>query len=129
MINNICTYTGNTIFTSEMIETIPAVEDAIVGSDGVINRVKVTALRIAIWTVSVVISCYSDNIIGVLNFTGSFFTPIVSYFGPLYYSWAFHWSRKKEASQTKKYHDIVYLAIAVLYSLTGMVDLFKQPIE
>ncbi len=83
MFNNVCTYIGNTIFTSEMIETIPVVEKMIVGKDGVIHRAKITALRIGIWGFMVFISGYSTNIIDVLNFTGSGFTPIVSYFGPV----------------------------------------------
>ena len=88
MFNNVCTYIGNTIFTSEMLETLPAIEKRILGGDGVIHRGKVTALRVAIWGMMVFISAYSSNILGVLNFTGSAFTPVVSYFGPLYYCYA-----------------------------------------
>lgn len=83
MVNNICTYTGNTLFTSEMLETIPAIERMTLGADGIIHRGKITAFRVAIWSVMVFLSCFSDNIIEALNFTGSFFTPIVSYFGPV----------------------------------------------
>lgn len=83
MINSICTYTGNVIFSSEMVETIPGVKKAIQGDDGVIHRGKIIMFRLAIWGISIFLSCFSENILGVLNLAGSFFTPIVSYFGPV----------------------------------------------
>ena len=124
MFNNICTYIGNVIFTSEMLETIPLVERAIIGGDGIIHRAKITAFRISIWGFMVFVSYFSTNIIEVLNFTGSGFTPIVSYFGPLYYYYAHSWSRKREVSKERMIHDAVYLVVALIYSVWGIVDLF-----
>lgn len=83
MVNNICTYTGNTIFTSEMLETIPVIQRMTIGEDGIIHRGKITAFRLTIWSAMVLLSCFADNIIDALNFTGSVFTPVVSYFGPV----------------------------------------------
>lgn len=83
MFNNVATYIGNTIFTSEMLETIPAIKLIVEGNDGIIHRARITAFRIFIWGLMVLISGWSTNIIDVLNFTGSGFTPIVSYFGPV----------------------------------------------
>ena len=124
MFNNVCTYIGNTIFTSEMLETLPPVERLILGADGIIHRGKVTALRVGIWGSMVLLSAYSSNILGVLNFTGSAFTPVVSYFGPLYYSYAHARSRKRQASTGRRIHDCLYFAAAAVYTAWGLTDLF-----
>lgn len=83
MINNFVTYLGNSIFTCEMLETLPWVERRIVGSDGVILRTRVTGLRVLIWGLGVLLSYYSESIVESLNVAGSVFSPFVSYFGPV----------------------------------------------
>lgn len=125
MINNLVTYIGNTIFTVEMLENIPALSRMIKGEDGVIHRGKITSLRILMWGSMVFLSAFSNNIIDVLNFAGSGFTPMVSSFGPLYYFYGHVWATKRELSQGRKIHDAVYLIVAVVTSVWGLIDLFS----
>lgn len=108
-----------------MIETIPFIEKLLVGEDGVIHRVRITIFRNSIWLIMVLISFLSNNIIEVLNFTGSGFTPVVSYFGPLYYSWAHIRAKKLPYSNLKLYHDVFYFILSVGYSGWGLYDLFR----
>jgi hypothetical protein len=125
MCNNVTTYVGNTIFTVEMLENIPAVSKMIKGEDGVIHRAKITTLRIAMWGGMVFLSAFSNNIIDVLNFAGSGFTPIVSSFGPLYYFYGHAIASKRELPQSRKIHDGVYFVVALITSAWGLRDLFS----
>lgn len=125
MCNNITTYIGNTIFTVEMLENIPTISRMVKGEDGVIHRAKITALRISLWAFMVFLSAYSNNIIDVLNFAGSGFTPMVSSFGPLYYFYGHVYANKRELSQSRKIHDAVYFIVALVTSIWGLIDLFS----
>lgn len=81
--NNIYTYVMNTIFATEILETLPFLSNFLDDEEGNVSRVKLVALRIASWLIAVAISLCTKDVIDVLNVSGSLFTPIVSYFAPV----------------------------------------------
>lgn len=83
LLKNINTYTMNTLFTTEIIESIPVVRRHIENEQGVLSRKKIVLLRLLVWAVMVLLSLFARNVVKILSFSGSVFTPIVSYFGPV----------------------------------------------
>lgn len=82
--NNVYTYVMNSIFSTEIIETLPYFKSRISEEGSAnISRKKIVGLRILVWFVCVLLSMTTKNVITVLNVSGSAFTPIVSYFGPV----------------------------------------------
>lgn len=82
--NNVYTYVMNAIFSTEIIETLPFFKARIseAGTSSV-SRKKIVGLRILVWLLCVLCSMTTKNVVAVLNISGSAFTPIVSYFGPV----------------------------------------------
>lgn len=83
MPNNLYTYVMNSIFSTEIVETLPFVKKRVENEDGQISRPKLVGVRMIVWLFSVLLSLTTRDIITVLNISGSLFTPIVSYFGPV----------------------------------------------
>lgn len=83
MPNNLYTYVMNSIFSTEIIETLPFLKARIENEHGHISRPRLVGLRIVVWLVSVLLSLATRDIVTVLNISGSLFTPVVSYFGPV----------------------------------------------
>lgn len=83
LLNNVYTYTTNALFTSEIFESVPWVRALITRRDGVLCRRKIIYLRLLAWLLMVLFSLFTHDVIGVLNVSGSLFSPIVSYFGPV----------------------------------------------
>lgn len=81
--NNLYTYVMNSIFATEIIETLPILKQLISNEVGSVVRGRLVALRIAVWFAAVAISFGMKDVVHVLNLSGSLFTPIVSYFGPV----------------------------------------------
>lgn len=126
MINTSYTFSFNTIFTSEIIETMPPIEKVIVDNKGNIARHKLIILRIALWAVAVGISFFATNIIMVLNISGSIFSPIVSYFGPLILTYAYRTQKGDEVPKSKRIHDLIYVSVAFTISIWGIVNAFHN---
>jgi hypothetical protein len=124
MVNTLYTFTFNTIFTCEIIESIPAIHSKIADHKGTFNRVKLVGLRIFLWGIAVVISLYAKNIIYILNFSGSVFTPVVSYFGPLFLTYSYAAQKSKQVSIGKKIHDTIYVLLALVISAWGIMNTF-----
>ncbi len=124
MINTLYTFTFNTIFTCEIIESVPAIHSKIADHKGTFNRVKLVGLRIFLWGIAVVISLYAKNIIYILNFSGSVFTPIVSYFGPLFLTYSYAAQKNKQLTIGKKIHDTMYVLLALAISFWGIMNSF-----
>ena len=122
MINTLYTFTFNTIFTGEIIESVPAIHGLIIGSKGVIDRLKLTLFRITIWLIAVIVSIYANNIVSILNISGSVFTPIISYFGPLYLFYAYKSQKNSPISIWRKIHDVIYVILAIAVSVWGILN-------
>ena len=126
MINTLYTFTFNTIFTSEIIENIPFINKSISGSSGVISRPKIVGLRIFLWGVGVGLSFAATNIIKILNLSGSIFSPVISYFGPLVLSYAYFRQKGTVVSWPKRIHDWLYVKFAITISIWGIVNAFHS---
>lgn len=83
MPNNVYTYVMNSIFATEIVETLPLIKRRIEDDQGNISRAKLIVLRIFVWLISVMLAFTTKDIVTVLNISGSLFTPVVSYFGPV----------------------------------------------
>lgn len=126
MINTLYTFTFNTIFTGEIIESIPALHRTMVNQKGTFDRTKLTLFRIIIWGVAVFVSVYATNIVYILNFSGSVFTPIISYFGPLYLLYSYAAQKGKTVTVGRKIHDTLYVLIALGISGWGIYNAFTS---
>ena len=73
----------NSIFATEILETLPTFRKFIEDEDGNPRRSRLILLRILSWTIAVGVALSTKDVINVLNVSGSLFTPIVSYFGPV----------------------------------------------
>ena len=126
MINTLYTFTFNTIFTGEIIESIPTLQKAMANHKGTFDRTKLTMFRILIWGLAVGISVYATNIVYILNFSGSVFTPIISYFGPLYLFYCYAGQKGKGVSVGRKIHDVLYVLVALGISGWGVYNAFSS---
>ena len=124
--NNLYTYVMNSIFATEIIETLPILKQLISNEVGLVQRGRLIALRIAVWFAAVLISLGMKDVVHVLNLSGSLFTPIVSYFGPvtspqqmiIFYSYcsAFHCP----ISRLRKVHDLFFIIISLIVAFWGI---------
>ena len=80
---NVFTFTANTIFTSEVFEDIPAIKFKLTDVHGNFLRRKLFVFRSVIWTIVVCVTLSTENVTRVLDFSGSIFTPIISYYSPV----------------------------------------------
>lgn len=80
---NIFTFTSNTIFTSEVFEEIPMIKFKLTDVHGNFIRKKLFTFRALIWLIVVSIAFSTENVTRVLDFSGSIFTPIISYYSPV----------------------------------------------
>lgn len=126
MINTMYTFTFNTIFTSEIIENIPFIHDIITNKTGVISRPKITALRIFLWGIGVGLSFLTTDIIKILNVSGSVFSPIISYFGPLVLTYAYMNQKGQALPCWKRVHNFIYLKFAFTISIWGIVNAIQN---
>jgi hypothetical protein len=124
--NNLYTYVMNSIFATEIIETLPFLKQLITNEVGSVKRTRLVALRISVWFAAILISLGMKDVVHVLNLSGSLFTPIVSYFGPvdpseqmiIFYSYcsAFHCP----ISRMRKVHDFFFIVISLTVAFWGI---------
>lgn len=125
LVNTIYTFTFNTIFTGEIFETIPPVHKLITNHNGEISRLKITAMRIGLWGIAVMFSIFMKDIIYILNFSGSVFTPIISYFGPVFLYYSYMKQKGATVPTWRKIHDSLYVLVAIAVSALGIISAFK----
>lgn len=127
MVNTLYTFTFNTIFSVEIFESIPSVQQAIANKQtGKTSGPKIVILRIVCWAIPVVISFWATNIVTILNISGSLFTPIISFFGPMYLKYSYASQKGKTHSWGEVIHDTIYLLISTLVSVWGIVNIFHE---
>ena len=124
--NNLYTYVMNSIFATEIIETLPFLKQMISNEVGSVLRSRLVVLRITVWFSAVAISFGMKDVVHVLNLSGSLFTPIVSYFGPvdsahqmaIFYSYcsAFHCP----ISRVRKVHDFFFVVVSLVFAFWGI---------
>jgi len=124
MPNNIYTYVMNAIFATEIVETLPAVTASLLDKDGQICRKRLVALRIIVWFVMVFSSLFAHNVVRILNISGSIFTPICSYFGPLIIFYTFCSAFHHDVSTQRKLHDTVFFIFGAVVAFWGVVNAF-----
>jgi hypothetical protein len=124
--NNIYTYVMNAIFSTEIIETLPYFRNHIRDpATGDTSRAKIVLLRIAVWLLMVLFSLTTKDVVNILNISGSLFTPIVSYFGPLYIFYSYAHSFGVKTSLARKIHDCFFVAVSLCVSLWGVLNAFN----
>lgn len=125
MVNTLYTFTFNTIFTSEIVENIPCIKN-IISSNGAISRPRIAGLRIFIWGIGVGLSLFATDIIRILNVSGSVFSPIISYFGPLILMYAYYKQKNITIPCWQRVHNFFYLKFAFTISIWGIVNAIRN---
>ena len=73
------------------------------------------------WTFTVVLSLVSgDKVTNFLNFSGSVFSPMVGFVGPLVYFYTYKHNKKEMVPIYRKVHDAIYLLVCVWISYKGL---------
>ena len=81
--NNVYTYVMNSMFSAEIVETLPMIKSMLLDTQGNVSKSKLIMLRIGLWGSCILISFTTKDIVTILNISGSLLTPVVSYFGPV----------------------------------------------
>ena len=77
------------------------------------------------WTLTVIISLVSGNqVTSFLNFSGSVFSPVVGFIGPMVYFYTYKINRKEKVLPARKIHDLVYLCVCLWISYKGLSAVF-----
>ena len=125
MVNTVYNFLTNTIFACEVFESIAWVRRLLVDQNDSLQRKNLVVLRLAMWTLTVLISLVSgDQVTSFLNFSGSVFSPVVGFIGPLVYFYTYKSNRKEQVLPARKIHDLVYLCVCLWISYKGLTAVF-----
>lgn len=127
MINTLYTFTFNTIFTSEIVESIPPIQRALTPPNATSpDRTRLILFRIALWLLAIIGALFSKNIIYILELSGSIFTPIVSYFGPMILFYTYESNKRRPLPTHQKVHDVIYTLVAMAISFWGILNAVQE---
>ena len=120
-LNTVYNFITNTIFACEVFESIGFVRKHLVDPSNSLQRQKIVMLRVCVWTFTVLLSLVSgQKVTSFLNFSGSVFSPIVGFIGPLIYYYTFMSNQNKTVLPIRKIHDAIYLIITFLIAYYGI---------
>ena len=120
-LNTVYNFITNTIFACEVFESIGFVRKHLVDQENSLQRQKIVMLRVCMWTFTVLLSLVSgDKVTSFLNFSGSVFSPIVGFIGPLIYYYTFMSNQKRTVLPIRKLHDSIYLITTVAIAYYGI---------
>jgi hypothetical protein len=120
-LNTVYNFITNTIFACEVFESIGFIRKHLVDEGNSIQRQKIIMLRVCMWTFTVLLSLVSGSkVTSFLNFSGSVFSPIVGFIGPLIYYYTFMSNQKKTVLPIRKVHDAIYLGITFVIAYFGI---------
>lgn len=113
----------NTIFQTEMIETIPILHNYLTkGSNLNVSRAKIVTLRFIIWGISVGLSIVFTNIVDVLSFSGAVFSPLMNSIVPTIVYFRYCQIKGIKSSLFRRIHDIFFLIAGVSILIWGVYD-------
>ena len=119
--NTIYVFITNTIFGCEAIETIAVVRRLLVDAEDRLEARKLVRMRIAYWTATVCVATVSGtDINNFLNFSGSVFSPIVGFIGPITLLYTYRWQTNVKTLPLRKLHDCLYVLVCLAISYFGV---------
>jgi len=125
MLNTVYNFLTNTIFACEVFESIAWIRRHLVDKNDSLQRKNLVIMRLSMWTLTVIISLVSGNqVTSFLNFSGSVFSPMVGFIGPLVYFYTYKINRKEKVLPARKIHDLVYLCVCLWISYKGLTAVF-----
>ena len=78
-------------------------------------------MRLGMWTLTILISLVSGNkVTSFLNFSGSVFSPMVGFIGPLIYFYTYKQNKKQQVLPLRKLHDTIYILVCLYISYKGL---------
>lgn len=127
MVNTVYNFITNAIFACEAFETNGWVRLRLVDAQGRVKRQNIVSLRILMWTAIAIFSLIcGDRVTKFLNFSGSVFSPMVGFIGPLVYNYTYSANRGEKILPIKKLHDSIYLGVCLLISTMGIIHVFND---
>ena len=121
MLNTVYNFLTNTIFACEIFETIGFVRRHLVDDKDSLQRKNLVVMRLLMWTFTVVLSLVSgDKVTNFLNFSGSVFSPMVGFVGPLVYFYTYKHNKKEMVPIYRRVHDAIYLLVCIWISYKGL---------
>lgn len=125
IINTVYNFIVNSIFACEAFETNGWVRTRLVDSNNRVKRKNIVMLRLAMWTITVITSLVcGTTVTGFLNFSGSVFSPLVGFIGPLVYFYTYKANRGERVLPGRKLHDLIYMAICLVIAVMGIRNAF-----
>lgn len=73
----------NTLVTSDILDNIPIVARTVEDAVGDISRPKIVVFRFFLMFLSTLVAISTENVVAVLNLSGSFFSPMGSFIVPV----------------------------------------------
>ena len=125
-VNTVYNFITNAIFACEAFETNGWVHLRLVDSQDRLKRKNIIMLRILVWTSIAGFSLVcGDQVTKLLNFSGSVFSPMVGFIGPLIYLYTYKINRGQTILPLKKLHDSIYLIVCLTISFMGVRHALK----
>lgn len=120
-INTVYNFITNTIFACEAFETNGWVHLRLVDTQNRLKRKNIIVMRILMWSLVAGFSLFcGDKVTKLLNFSGSVFSPMVGFIGPLIYHYTYRSNRGETVLPIKKLHDTVYLVVCLTIAVMGV---------
>jgi hypothetical protein len=113
----------NTIFSAEMVETIPAVHRWVCRGGSQMSRARVVGLRLMGWVTIVTIGFTVKNVIEILNFAGVVINPLINSIVPTLMFYFYHADKQIDRSNLRKAHDAAFFFIGVGMLVWGLATI------
>jgi O-antigen ligase len=118
--NTIYNLLSNCVFGGEILEDISFFKKRIVDSNGSKSRVKLFLMRITLFSFQMIAPILLNQAQLVLNFSGSLFTPLISFFCPLILFYSYTKDRNIVVSGKRKVHDLLVVSYCIGLAVFGL---------
>jgi hypothetical protein len=98
----------NTIFSTEMIETLPIIHKWACDGGSQMNRKRIVVLRMLTWSILVAISFGVKDVIEILNFAGVVINPMINSILPTLLFYFYAADKNISRSWFRKLHDGIF---------------------
>lgn len=125
IVNTAYNFITNSIFACEAFETNGWVRTRLVDSNDKVKRKNIVGLRLLMWSITVLVSLVcGTSVTGFLNFSGSVFSPLVGFVGPLVFYYTYKANRGEKVLPGRKLHDLIYSAVCLTIAGMGIRNAF-----